>query len=117
MKRHRVVRFIEGSSPQRGVRCEECICSVIAVAYCLKIPSSGRGPGRSALESVLHERLRNTGIPIHDQESRVPKERLLGIGEIARHLHHPRLVRMWGDTGDLHCPARQVEKEEDVVRD
>jgi len=29
-------------------------------------------------------------------------KRLIGIGEIARHLHHPRLVRVRCDTGDLH---------------
>jgi hypothetical protein len=45
------------------------------------------------------------GISIHNQESRVPKERLLGIGEIAHHLHHPDFVRTRGDSRNQAYPA------------
>jgi hypothetical protein len=55
-------------------------------------------------------------ISIHDEEPGMPKERLLNIGEIARHLRHPRIVRMRSNPRNLHRSARQVEYKQNVAR-
>jgi len=41
----------------------------------------------------------------------------MDIGDIACDLCHPSVVRMWGNTCDVDLSRRDIDEEEEVVRD
>jgi hypothetical protein len=43
----------------------------------------------------------NCTVAIHNEVPRVAKNAIMGIGDIARDLRHPGIVRMWGNTRDV----------------
>ena len=56
-------------------------------------------------------------VPIHNEVPRISKKAIMGIGDIARDLCHPGVVRMWGNTRDVDLSRREIDEEEEVVRD
>jgi len=60
----------------------------------------------------LAERDREERIPIVDQEAFARQEAIVGIGDVATHLAHPRSVGLRRDAGDLDSARRQVDDEE-----
>jgi hypothetical protein len=56
--------------------------------------------------------LRVLRIPIQDQISLSPKDSVLQVREVAGNLHHPRVLRMLGDAGDVHATGGKVDEEQ-----
>ena len=56
-------------------------------------------------------------VSIHNEVTRISKKAIIGIGDIARDLGHPSVVRMWGNTCDVDFSRRDIDEEEEVVRD
>src|ERR1700730_10845042 len=63
------------------------------------------------------ECLRVLGISIEKEISLVAEEPIARVSDVACDLRHPRIVRMRGNTRDADGSRRDIDKEEDVVRD
>src|ERR1700687_4308978 len=72
-------------------------------------------------DAVAHEDAAESigvfGVPIEDEVSLAAKKPFVNICEIARRLHHPWSIGVRGGSSDVHGPGRDVDKEEEIVRD
>jgi hypothetical protein len=54
---------------------------------------------------------------VQNQVLLVAKKTLADISDVARHLHHPSIVRVRRDAGDMHRSEGNVDEEQDVIGD
>ena len=69
-----------------------------------------------AQENVT-ESVRVFRVAVENQIPLTMEEPIIHVRNAACDLHHPPVVRMGGDAGDLHGAAGDVDKEQYVVRD
>ena len=60
---------------------------------------------------------RGLGISVENQIPLAAKETVLGIGDVARDLTRPSIVRVRGDAGDVRGSGGDVDEEQQVIRD
>ena len=78
--------------------------------------------GGSLMTSILPyekgaERVGIFRVSVEKQMARAVKKSVVFIGDVPRDLHHPYVLRMSSDAGDVYGSGGGIDKEQDVICD